>query len=96
MDTNKSSIDIDYIIKLFIEQFPEEQLILKALKDCIGGWWESKAYYYFVNSENANKPGAEWQFDKNISIEDVKGDIVLDILKDGRIGGIEFTEFIEK
>lgn len=32
MAVSKSSIDLDYIINLFTEQFPEEHLILKALK----------------------------------------------------------------
>jgi hypothetical protein len=42
-----------------------------------------------------NKKGAEWQFDENIVLEhDKLGTIVIDFLKDKRIGGIEFVKFI--
>jgi hypothetical protein len=44
-----------------------------------------------VSPENANKPGAEWQFERSIVLEDPKeGELVLDILKGNRVGGIEF------
>lgn len=46
-----------------------------------------------MSPENANKPGSEWQFEKSITIEDTKyGDVVLDILKDGRVGSIEYLD----
>jgi uncharacterized protein YuzE len=36
----------------------------------------------------------EWQFNKNITLEHPEqGDLILDILKDGQIGGVEFWEF---
>jgi hypothetical protein len=48
-----------------------------------------------VNSEKPNQKGSEWQFDENIILEhETEGTIVLDVLKDGRIGGIEFVSQI--
>jgi len=89
-------IDIEKIIKLVQEQQPDRHDLVSALRNCKGGQWTSKGYYLFVDSKNANEPGAQWQFDENIVLEqENNGDIVLDILKDGRIGGIEFIDLID-
>jgi hypothetical protein len=89
-------ITIAEIIELVKEQEPEREDVIFALTNAIGGYWESKAYYKFVNSKNANKKGAEWQFDDNIVLEhETLGTIVLDYLKDKRIGGIEFFKFLD-
>ncbi len=91
----KDPISIAEIIELVKEQKPDRQDVVLALENAIGGHWKSNAYYQFVNSKNANKKGAEWQFDDNIVLEhETLGTIVLDFLKDKRIGGIEFLKFI--
>jgi hypothetical protein len=88
-------ITIAEIIELVKEQQPEREDVIFALTNAIDGHWESKAYYKFVSSKNANKISAEWQFDENIVLEhDTLGTIVLDYLKDKRIGGIEFIKLI--
>jgi hypothetical protein len=88
-------ITITELIELVKKQELERKDIILALTNSVGGHWESKAYYKFVNSRNANKKGAEWQFDENIVLEhDKLGTIVIDFLKDKRIGGIEFVKFI--
>lgn len=52
---------------------------------------ESEAYVHFIDPHNANQPGADWQFRENIILETTPyGDVVLDVLQDGRIGGVEF------
>ena len=57
--------------------------------------WIRKPYIRFVTGERPNLPGSEWQFEENVVLEhDTEGTIVLDILKDGRIGGIEFVSQI--
>ncbi len=89
-------IDLDYIIKLVSEQEPERKDIIDALRKCKTGKWDGSGYYRFVNTSNANLPGAVWQHEECIVLEqDNDADIVLDILKDGRIGGIEFIGLIE-
>ncbi|MCU7552848.1 hypothetical protein OCK74_27260 [Chitinophagaceae bacterium LB-8] len=92
----EDSINIEEIITLVKKQEPERADVIEALQKCSGGKWTSKGYYQFINSKNANEPGAAWQIDESIVLEqENKGDIVLDILKDGRIGGIEFIDLIE-
>jgi hypothetical protein len=93
----KDQIDIEYIIKLVKQQESDRQDIVDALLNCKNGHWSRNGYYQFVDSTNANKPNSEWQHDECIVIEQKnKGDIIIDMLKDGRIGGIEFSDLIDK
>ncbi|MFY7733363.1 MAG: hypothetical protein ACOVSR_07740 [Bacteroidia bacterium] len=88
-------INIKEIIELVQQQEPNRQDIIIALSNSFGGHWESKAYYRFVDSKNANEKGAEWQFDENVVIEsETLGTLVIDYLKDKRIGGIELLKNI--
>lgn len=89
-------IDIEKIIRLVREQEPGREDIIIALQNCKGGHWSSNGYYQFVNSRNPNQLGFVWH-DECIVIEQVNQcDIVIDLLKDGRIGGIEFIDLIDK
>ena len=89
-------INIKEIIELVRHQEPNRQDIIIGLTNSFGGHWESKAYYKFINSKNANEKGAEWQFDENIVLEsETLGTIVIDFLKDKRIGGIEFLKNLD-
>lgn len=95
MTTDK--INIEKIISLVREQEPDKDDIVSALQNCKGGHWSSNGYYQFVSSRNPNQPGSEWQHKECVVIEqENEGDIVIDLLKDGRIGGIEFIELIDK
>ena len=86
-------IDIEKIIRLVREQKPERDDIISALENCRGGHWTSKGYYHFVDSRNPNQPGSEWQHSECIMVkQENEEDIVIDILKDGRVGGIEFID----
>lgn len=88
--------DPKWLVTLLQEQFPSEEAAAKALTTCRVGRWESRAYIHFVDSRNANEPNAEWQFERNIVLQHPQeGMIVLDVLKDGRIGGVEFVKYIE-
>ncbi|SHL65539.1 hypothetical protein [Chryseobacterium polytrichastri] len=86
-------INIQEVIDLIKTKIPENLNLNKALENAKNGDWESKAYYKFIDATNANKPGAEWQFKENIIVEHpTLGTIVLDILTEDRLGGIEFVE----
>ena len=86
-------IDINYLVGLVQEQEPSRSDLIDALNNCKDGFWENDKYYRYVVSTNANQPGAEWQHSEGIVLEqDSKGDIVIDYLMDGRIGGIEFLD----
>jgi hypothetical protein len=90
-------INISQIIELVRKQEPMRHDVIKALTECRNGRWLGNAYFQFVDSTNANQIGAEWQFEENIVIEHPeKGTIIIDYLKDNKIGGIEFYELIGK
>jgi hypothetical protein len=89
--TESNTVNIQAIIELVREQHPERQDVIVGLQNTVRGKWTSKGYYQFVHSSNAN------DYDEAIVIEqDSKGDIIIDLLKAGRIGGIEFMDLIEQ
>lgn len=89
--------EIELIIELIKEQEPERLDLIKELEKSKIRRWIRQPYVSFVSSENANEPGAQWQFKENVVLEhDGEGTIVLDILQDGRIGGIEFVNQIRQ
>ena len=91
----KSKIHIDTIIELARQQLPNRADIIDQLLKLEKKEFDIKTYVQFVNSEKLNQKGSEWQFAENIILEhESEGTIVLDILKDNRIGGIEFINQI--
>lgn len=72
-------------------QKPRRPEVAEALARCTHARVESVAYIYFVDPVDANGTGAEWQFSENVILESLdRGQLVLDVLTDGRIGGVEF------
>jgi hypothetical protein len=93
--TMTDQINIEEIIELVRQQVPNRQDLIMAFQNCSVGQWTSKAYFRFVDGTNANQVGAEWQFDENVIIEsETLGTLVIDYLKDKRIGGIEILKNI--
>lgn len=93
--TKQETFKIEWIIELLKEQEPERTDLIEQLERNERREWFRQAYIRFVNAERPNQPNSEWQFDENIELEHpTEGTIVLDILKDGRIGGIEFIKYI--
>lgn len=87
--------DIEWIIDLIKEQEPDRLDLITQLRKSDRKKWIRQPYVRFVSGERPNQPGSEWQIDENIILEHkTEGTIVLDILKDGRIGGIEFIDQI--
>jgi hypothetical protein len=88
--------DIEIIIELIKEQAPESLDLINQLKKSEKQKWIRQPYVRFVSAERPNQLGSEWQFDDSIVLEHkTEGTIVLDVLKDGRIGGIEFVKYIK-
>lgn len=84
------------LIKILEKEETKNENLIILMQNCNGGKWKNKAYYQFVNSENPNQVGSEWQFLDNVVIEHkVIGTIIIDLLKDNRIGGFEFYNLIE-
>jgi hypothetical protein len=70
---------------------PELAWLADALARCTRAAQGGRAYLYFVDPGDANQPGAEWQIADNVTLEHPgEGTLVLDVLTDRRIGGIEF------
>ena len=87
--------DIQMIIDLLKEQEPDRLEFIDQLQKIERKMWIRQPYIRFVSAERPNQPGSEWQFDENIVLEhETEGTIVLDILKDGRVGGIELVNQI--
>jgi hypothetical protein len=83
--------DPAWLVELARRQHPGELWLAEALARCTRAWEESRAYTRFVPAEHPNEPGSEWQFDRSVLLEHpAEGTLVLDVLQDGRIGGIEF------
>ncbi|WP_276371467.1 hypothetical protein [Chryseolinea sp. H1M3-3] len=89
--------DIEWIVELIKEQVPDRLYLIEQLRKSGIKGWIRQPYVRFVSAENANQPGSIWQFYENVVLEHkTEGTIVLDILKDGRIGGIEFVSQIRQ
>ena len=83
--------DPSWLVKLAEQQLPEKPELAEALRACTRYSPESDAYYYFVSGRKPNQEGSAWQFKENISLRDPEeGELILDVLKDGRVGGVEF------
>lgn len=86
---------IEQIIELIKEQEPERLDLIEQLEISEKKKWIRQPYIHFVSAERPNQLGSEWQFEENIVLEhETEGTIVLDVLKDGRIGGVEFVSQI--
>ena len=91
----KSAFHIEQIIAFIKQQAPDRLDLIEELEQSDRKTWIKQPYIYFVSAERPNQPGSEWQFAENIVLEhETEGTIVLDVLKDGRIGGIEFVNQI--
>ena len=84
--------DPSWLVDLAQQQLPDDDCLHAALQKCTEASG-TIPYIYFVHPRRANRPGSEWQFEDNIILEDPeKGELVLDVLKDGRVGGVEFLD----
>lgn len=85
------SYDPTWLVSLARARHPDNPALAEALAACIRASIESEYYVRFVSAVRANRPGSKWQFDRNVLLEDSpEGDLILDVLKDGSIGGVEF------
>jgi hypothetical protein len=86
------SYDPTWLVELAEKEYPEDKWLHDALSKCTRRLLVSDdpSMVYFVSPENANMRGSDWQFSENVVLETYKaGEIVLDIMKDGRVGSIE-------
>jgi hypothetical protein len=96
MSRTWKTYDPGWLVKLAKEQHSDFPWLAEALTNCTRASWESKAYVHFVDPTDANKPGAEWQIDCNMTLNDEEhGELILDILKGQRVGGVEFYDRLD-
>ena len=81
----------DFLINIAkdnLSQEPDLEIALAGLPLSKRAQYESLAYIRFV-------PEKDWDFDRSIAFVDHKlGSIVFDMMKDGRVGGVEFGDNI--
>ena len=84
-----------WLVELAREQRPEAAWLPGALAVCTRCLRESDAYLFFVDPHHENESGAAWQFHSNLDFQSpTEGLIVLDILTNHRVGGVEFLHKI--
>ena len=90
------NINIKEIIDFIKSSLTNEVNLINNLETIESGKWESKAYYRFVDSINASQSGSKWKFKDTIILEHPKHKtIILDIIEDDHLGGIEFYEYLK-
>jgi hypothetical protein len=83
--------DPGWLVELAQTVASEEPGLSEAFKGCTRCMSNTRAYIYFVDPRAPNEPGSEWHFDRNVVLESpTVGTIVVDVLADGRVGGLEF------
>lgn len=88
-------INIELIVDLIKEQVPERTDLIMELQKLKSKKWIRQAYISLKKLYDSNELDSDWQFDENIVLEhDTEGTIVLDIYKNGKIGGIELINQI--
>ena len=82
-----------WLIDLAREQHEDKKWLADAFSKCNHARAGGAAYIYFVDPRSPNKPGSEWQFDQNLILEcPERGQIIIDVLKGNRVGGIEMIK----
>jgi hypothetical protein len=85
--------DPSWLVLEAAQRLPDRSEIQEALSRCQRAKWESNAYLYFEDASRPNKPGSSWEFDESVILESTsEGDLVLDLLKGNRVGGVEFLD----
>ncbi len=72
------------IVELLQEQYPEELVLAQKLKKCVLGEWLNPAYICFVSNRTQYVSNCIMLYDRENKT------IVIDVLEDGEIRGIEF------
>lgn len=89
------SYDPAWLVELARESRPDEPWLAEALARCTRAAPRGRAYLCFVDPAFPNEPGSEWQFQANVLLHHPReGELVLDVLRGRRIGGVEFLRRI--
>lgn len=85
--------DINIIIDLLLQQEPERTDLVEQLRN--SEWQKFLRHSYLHLASNDTLAGSEVKIEESIVLEhEEEGTIVLDVLKNGKIKGIEFISQI--
>ena len=85
--------DLAWLRNEVLSRSPDDAGLLAAVEAAGEPLTVGAAYVLFVSAANPNQPGSDWQFARNVVFDDTdRGMVVLDLLQDGRLGGIEFPD----
>lgn len=78
--------DPEWLAELAREQHPDQPDLAGALARCTRARRDGRAYLRFVEADTP-----AWRFERSVTLESRReGTLVLDVLQDGRVGGVEF------
>lgn len=93
MEKQKSVFDPSWLVALAEKQWSQEPGFAEALKQCTAGWWHDASFIYFTPFFYPYKSHIPWLISRSVFLKDAtRGILVLQLLHDGRIGGIEFMQ----
>lgn len=89
------SFDPQWLIDAVTSGGRADHALAEKLRACTRYLGAAHLMVFFVSPENANQPGAAWQFDRMECIDHADfGAVHLSMLHDGRVGSIEFRDHI--
>jgi hypothetical protein len=90
------AFDPGWLVRLAEDQHPRHPQIAQALQECTRGRPESRSYIHFVDPRRPQQADSPWQFATTVTLHDPQaGEISLDVLTNGRIGGVEFLDRLD-
>ena len=83
----------DWLVALATAQHADKPWLAEAFARCTTVVKGTEFIIHFVDPTDANKPGAEYQFDACVWLVDpAEGNLLVDVLKDRRVGSVEFYD----
>jgi hypothetical protein len=91
MEKIKSPFDPAWLVELAEKQWADEPFIAEALKQCTEGWWDDPGFIYFTDFFYPRDFCLPWFKKQGYFMKhETKGIVQLDMLRNGKIGGIQF------
>ena len=85
--------DPTWLVALAREQHPDDPELARALSGCTRAKHPDSAMVHFVSPRRPNESGSQWQYSHGVTLNDPeKGELILDILRDGRVGAMELLD----
>ena len=94
---NEGYFEINWITELVRNQEPGRADLIQQLEKCPIRRWIRQPYVRLISSKGMKQSDAKLAIAENVVLDhETEGAIVLDILNDGRIMGVEFLSQIPR